>query len=127
MVAARLGAAPDWLVLTNSSILSGLGEMDAAARHLEEMYSIVQDESVRARIAERLRDVRSAIQTESFLAAAEHLEERRLFSYPYVHPDMVILLGEQPRPYELLEEGYAGAVLEEDVDLEDHALAGAGE
>lgn len=122
MTAARLGAAPDWLVLTNTSILSELGEMDAAARHLEEMYSIVQDESVRARIAERLGDVRSAIQTEAFLAAAEHLEEQRLFQYPFVHPDMVILLGEQPRPYELLEDGYADAVLEDDVQFEDDAL-----
>jgi len=54
MMAARLGAAPEWAVLSNAAILDRIGRADAAARHLEEMYARVNDEGVRARIAAAL-------------------------------------------------------------------------
>ncbi len=38
MNAARLGAGPDWLVITNASALRELGEKDRELRHLEAKY-----------------------------------------------------------------------------------------
>jgi hypothetical protein len=50
MVAARKGAAPPWLALSNAGQLMRLGRTEQAARHLEEMYATVQDPETRERI-----------------------------------------------------------------------------
>lgn len=93
MDAARLGAAPDWLVLTNTSMLASLGRADRAIQHLEEMYALVSDESVRASIAERIESVRSEAYGAAFVEANERLEDERMRTLPYVNPDLYLLLA----------------------------------
>lgn len=93
MDAARLGAAPDWLVLTNTSMLSNLGRADRAIQHLEEMYALVSDETVRASIAQRIESVRSEAYGAAFVEANERLEDERMRTLPYVSPDLYLLLA----------------------------------
>ncbi|MCB9600778.1 MAG: hypothetical protein H6720_10560 [Sandaracinus sp.] len=58
VTAARLGAGPPWLALTNASHLETLGRFDQAIRHLEEMYALVQDDDTREQIELRLEGLR---------------------------------------------------------------------
>ncbi|MFN9813937.1 MAG: hypothetical protein ACK6CU_30355 [Deltaproteobacteria bacterium] len=105
MVAARLGAAPEWLVLSNTSMLANLGRAERAIEHLEEMYALVHDESVRASIAERIEQVRSDAYGAAFVEANERLERERLRTFPYVSPDLYVLLA--PASGDEAEEGTA--------------------
>ena len=84
MAAARLGAGPDWLVITNATSLRKLGETDRELRHLEEMYSIVRDPAVKAQIEIRLSQLRDQAYAEAFRRANEEFEERRLEEFPYL-------------------------------------------
>ena len=97
-VAARLGAAPDWLVLSNTSMLARLGQADRAIEHLEEMYALVSDEQVRAEIAQRIEQVRSDAYGAAFVEANERLERERLQTLPYVSPDLYLLLAPSEDP-----------------------------
>lgn len=94
--AARLGAAPDWMVLRNAAMLERLGRADQAARHVEEMLDMVQDPATRARIEARIRRLRTRVEADAFFAAQDELESRRLEDFPYVHPTLHLLLGERP-------------------------------
>jgi tetratricopeptide (TPR) repeat protein len=105
MVAARLGAAPEWLVLSNTSMLANLGRAERAIEHLEEMYALVHDESVRASIEERIEQVRSDAYGAAFVEANERLERERLRTFPYVSPDLYVLLA--PASGDEAEEGSA--------------------
>ena len=84
LAAARLGAGPPWLVLTNASALRELGETDRELRHLEEMYALVHDPDVKARIERRLRRLRDQAYAEAFRSVNEEFEERRLREFPYM-------------------------------------------
>ena len=96
MRAARLGSAPDWMVISNAAILARIGRTDQAARHLEEMIDQVEDPGTRARMEERIRMLRSRAEAEAFFAQQEALEERRRRDFPYVHPTLHVLLGDKP-------------------------------
>ncbi len=93
MDATRLGAAPEWLVLSSTSQLATLGRAEQAAQYLEEMYLTVSDESVRAEIAARIEDVRSEAYGQAFVEANERMERERLRRYPYVHPSLYFLIA----------------------------------
>lgn len=95
-MAARRGAAPPWAVLSGASLLRRAGRVDAAVRHLEQLYALVQDESVRFEIEARLAELRSVAYAEQFAAANEEEELRRLRELPYVPADLYFLVG--PRP-----------------------------
>ena len=84
MAAARLGAGPDWLVITNATSLRKLGENDRELRHLEEMYALVRDTKVKAEIEVRLSQLRDEAYAEAFRRANEEFEERRLAEFPYM-------------------------------------------
>ena len=58
MAAARLGAGPDWLVITNATALRKLGQRDRELHHLEEMYAVVRDPKVKGQIEIRLSQLR---------------------------------------------------------------------
>lgn len=96
MTAARLGAGPAWLALTNASELERLGQTEQAARHLEEMYASVSDPDLRARIAGALEELRSAAYAEAFRRANAEAEEQRQRDFPYLDPTLHLLVG--PRP-----------------------------
>ena len=95
-VAARLGAGPPWLVLSNATQLRRLGQAEQAIRHLEEMYSTVRDPDTREQIELQLSALRSQAHTEALRRTVEELEARRRRDFPYVRPDLFLLLG--PRP-----------------------------
>lgn len=84
MAAARLGAGPDWLVITNATALRKLGENDRELRHLEEMYALVRDPEVKAEIEVRLSQLRDEAYAEAFRRANEEFEERRIAEFPYM-------------------------------------------
>lgn len=92
MEAVRLGAAPEWLVLSNTSILSQLGHADRAIEHLEEMYDRVTDERVRETIAQRIQSVRNGAYGAAFIEANDAIEYERLRSFPYLDPDLYLLI-----------------------------------
>jgi tetratricopeptide (TPR) repeat protein len=96
LVAARKGAAPPWLALSNASQLVRLGQSEQAARHLEEMYAMVGDTETRERIRQRIVDLRSEAYAEAMVEAARELEERRQRDYPYMPTGLYLLVG--PRP-----------------------------
>ena len=84
VAAARLGAGPAWLVLTNATALRKLGEKERELRHLEEMYALVRDPKVKAQIETRLSQLRDQAYTEAFRSANEEFEQRRLQDFPYM-------------------------------------------
>jgi tetratricopeptide (TPR) repeat protein len=91
-IAARLGAGPDWLVFTNMNQLMRLGETEQAIAHLEEMYSIVDDDATRQQIARELEALRNRAEAEGLEEAWQDLEERRLRELPYVDRGLFMLL-----------------------------------
>lgn len=94
LTAARLGAGPDWLVLTNVAQLKKLGKVDRAVSHLEEMYAIVRDPTVKSQISAQLERLRSSAYAEAFRQAVEEFDERRERDYPYMPPGLYLLVGE---------------------------------
>jgi tetratricopeptide (TPR) repeat protein len=84
MAAARLGAGPDWLVITNATALRKLGEKERELRHLEEMYALVRDPAVKAQIRIRLSQLQDEAYAEAFRRVNEEFEQRRKDEFPYV-------------------------------------------
>jgi len=84
MTAARLGAGPAWLVLTNATSLRKLGKRDRELRHLEEMYAVVRDPKVKAQIEIRLTQLRNRAYSEAFRRANQEFELRRADEFPYI-------------------------------------------
>ena len=84
MAAARLGAGPPWLVLTNARSLRKLGQRDRELRHLEEMYAVIRNPEVKAQIERRLSRLRDEAYVEAFRSANEEFEQRRLEEFPYM-------------------------------------------
>ena len=95
--AARLGAGPPWLALSNASQLQRLGQTQQAIHHLEEMYAAVSDPEIRESIGARLTQLRSEAHAEAFRRAHEELEEMRLREYPWMPAQLYIHLWE-PQP-----------------------------
>ena len=91
--AARLGAAPDWQVLSNASTLERLGERDLAIRHLEEMYPVVQDDATRQQIAWQISRLRSAAFADAFVEVNREQVAAWQKDFPYVPIEMFALLG----------------------------------
>ena len=94
MAAARLGAGPDWLVITNATALRKLGEKERELRHLEEMYAIVRDPKVRSEIEIRLSQLRDEAYAEAFRSANEEFEERRLEEFPYMPASLYFFVAD---------------------------------
>ena len=94
MAAARLGAGPSWLVLTNATVLKRLGERDRELRHLEEMYALVRDPKVKVRIEIRLSLLRDRAYAEAFRSVHEEFEERRMRDFPYMPSTLYFLVAD---------------------------------
>lgn len=94
MAAARLGAAPDWLVITNATVLRKLGEKERELHHLEEMYAIVQDSKVKKQIEIRLSQLRDEAYAEAFRRANEEFEQRRAEEFPYMPPELYFFVAD---------------------------------
>jgi hypothetical protein len=129
IAAARMGAGPEWLALTNASILTRVGRSESAVAHLEEMYSATRDDATRARLAAAIASMRS----EAYAAGLEESwraeEEQRLRELPYVSPDLYFVLG--PRPVVDWRDAYRRGFAPASIDaarlaLEDEALDDGG-
>ena len=94
MAAARLGAGPEWLVLTNATSLGKLGQSEREQRHLEEMYSIVRDPAVKKQIEIRLSMLRDQAYAEAFKSANSEFEERRQREFPYMPASLYFFVSE---------------------------------
>jgi len=101
MTASRLGSGPDWLVLANATQLTRLGELEQAARHLEEMYGSVQDPDVRSQIATHIAALRGRSAEEALRRATEELDEAHRRDYPYLSLDLYLLVRDATRADEL--------------------------
>ena len=112
--ATRLGGQPPWLTLASASLLARVGRMDAAIRHLEEMYAVIDDEAVRLEIATHIEEIRGQIHAAAFVDASGEEERRRARELPYLAPDLYFLVG--PRPpvdwVRALRDGPARALLD---------------
>jgi hypothetical protein len=109
MIATRRGAAPPWMVLSNTSMLLRVGASEQALAHLEEMYAAVDDEETRATIAARIAELRGESHAEAFVEESDAIEEARAHAFPYIHPHLYFLLGPRP-PIDIdssLRDGYA--------------------
>lgn len=96
--AARLGAGPRWLALSNATRLEALGRLDAAIRHLEEMYALVRDDESREEIATRLEELRAGAETEALRSASRDLARRWEDEFPWVPVDFYVVLGPRVVP-----------------------------
>jgi hypothetical protein len=94
MTAARLGAGPDWLVITNATALRKLGEGDRELHHLEEMYAVVRDPKVKSQIEIRLSQLRDRAYSEAFRSANQEFELRRLNDFPYMPSALYFFVAE---------------------------------
>jgi hypothetical protein len=95
--AARLGAGPPWLALTNAAMLNKLGKADHAIRSLEEIYPTVTDPNVKQQIELRIAQLRKQTFAEAMHAYAQQFEVERQKTYPYLSPGLFLLVG-APRP-----------------------------
>jgi hypothetical protein len=93
MDAVRLGTAPEWLLMSNVSVLERLGRAEVAAEFLEGMYDTISDDSVRLEIASRLGTLRDEAYGSAFVEASDTFEAARLRRYDYVHPSLYFLLA----------------------------------
>lgn len=119
MAAARLGAAPPWMVLTNTRLLMRVGENERAVEHLEEMYSAVDDPAVREEISIRIASLRNETYSSAFVEESEALEERRLRTYPFMPPSMYFLMGDPADIDSSLRDGFAAHVFDDELSLVD--------
>lgn len=93
MAAARLGAGPSWLALSNATALARLGRLEQATRHLEEMHASVDDTEMRERIEHRLARLRSRTRAEALRRSMDELEARRVQDFPYLPLDLYLIVG----------------------------------
>lgn len=98
MAAARLGAGPDWLVMTNATTLRKLGQTDRELRHLEEMYAMVRDPNVKAQIEVRLAMLRDQAYAEAFRSTNEEFERRREEEFPYMPSTLYFFVADPIEP-----------------------------
>ncbi len=91
--AARLGAGPSWIALSNARLFAKLGRMELAAAHLEEMLALTDDPAERERIAARLATLRDAARVEALRQAVGQAEAARSKDYPWMPLDLYLLTG----------------------------------
>ncbi|MCA9603116.1 MAG: hypothetical protein KC417_13880, partial [Myxococcales bacterium] len=88
--AARMGAGPAWLVLTNATSLRKLGRNEQALRHLEEMYALVQDDDTREQIELRLEGLRAGAAAEALRSTERDLRDRHQRDFPWIPVDFYV-------------------------------------
>ncbi|MGB5374824.1 MAG: hypothetical protein WBM75_06965 [Polyangiales bacterium] len=98
MAAARLGAGPAWLVISNATSLRKLGQTDRELRHLEEMYAVISDPKVKAQIEIRLTQLRDEAYAEAFRSTNEEFEKRREEEFPYIPSTLYFFVADPIEP-----------------------------
>ena len=96
IAAARLGAGPPWVTLSNLSALTKLGKLEQAARHLEEMYLSVQDPVLREEIRRHLIRLRNESAARATGQALEELRSRWQSEHPELPVELYLLISHDP-------------------------------
>ena len=90
--AARRGEGPSWLVFSTIAQLGRLGENQRAIEHLQEMYLLADDPTLRAQIEAELWERQADIEGVAFIELMRAIENERRERYPFVPPDFYPLL-----------------------------------
>lgn len=90
--AARRGEGPPWLVFSTIAQLSRLGENQRAIEHLQEMYLLADDPTLRAQIEAELWERQADIDGVAYIELMRAIEAERSELYPFVPPDFYPLL-----------------------------------
>lgn len=90
--AARLGAGPPWLGLSNVAMFNKLGQADRAIRSLEEIYPTITDPEARKEVEQRIAALRSQTFAEVMEAAHAQFTDEHRATYPYLSPTLYLLL-----------------------------------
>ncbi len=93
--AALVGGGPAWIPLLAATILRKEGEEDAAIRHLEEVYAATPDEQTKEEVRRRLIGLRTRVEVERAAADRKRFDDARKKSFPYISPDLFVLVGER--------------------------------
>ncbi|QQR88901.1 MAG: hypothetical protein IPJ88_11800 [Myxococcales bacterium] len=93
--AARLGAGPSWLALSNASELKRLGQTEQALRHLVEIYATIQDPDTKENIKAQISSLSDQAYAEALQAAFAEFSRERQEQYPYLSPTLYLLVGER--------------------------------
>lgn len=100
--AARLGAGPPWLALSNATMFNKLGQAESAIRSLEEIYPTITDADTRKEVEQRIASLRSQTFAEVMSAANAQFEREHRSTYPYLSPALFLLVRpEMPMPHYL--------------------------
>ncbi|MCB9708623.1 MAG: hypothetical protein H6714_07560 [Myxococcales bacterium] len=91
--AARLGAGPSWLALSNATQLVRLGQVEQALRHLEEIYATVHDPETREQIRYQIARYRDQAYAEAFEHAHKEFQSEWQRDYPYLPSTLFMLVG----------------------------------
>lgn len=91
--AARRGAGPAWLALSNAGALLRLGERERAIQHMREMAELTRDPEVRARIERQIQHLSSAVEEEARERALHEAQREWQSNYPYLPPMLYELVG----------------------------------
>jgi tetratricopeptide (TPR) repeat protein len=94
--AQQLGAAPPYAGLLNASLLQRVGRAEEAAAHLEELYAVTSDESLRAEIEARIETLRSDAFTTAFVEENRRFENEWGRQMPYAPASLYFLIGPVP-------------------------------
>ncbi len=102
--AARLGAGPSWLALSNAAQLKRLGQVEQALRHLEEIYATVHDPYTKEAIRQQIAQHRDQAYAEAFQHAYEEFQSQHHANYPYLSATLFMVVGAKiplDKPYDL--------------------------
>lgn len=94
-IAARKGAGPPWLSLSNATELKKLGQTEQAIRHLTELYATVNDNETRAEIRSQLSKLKQSSWVESTERVLRALHSNHQRDFPYIDEALYIMLGER--------------------------------
>ncbi len=119
MIATRLGAAPPWMVLSNTTLLVRVGERERAIEHLEEMYTTLSDPDMRAAIEARIAELQDDAYAEAFASEAREFEEAREQEFPYAAPSLYFVMGPKLTTdvQSAFRDGFAAHAFEDELDL----------
>lgn len=95
MRAARRGAGPAWLALSNTTELLRLGENERAIEHLQEMYALTSDGEIRDRIGRQIATLRSQADQQARQHALATARHAWLSNFPYLPPILAELVGDR--------------------------------
>lgn len=112
---AELGAAPPYASLSNAALLERVGRAEEAARHLEEMYALTDDESLRAQMAQQIESLRSSAFATGFVEENRRFEDRWGREMPYAPAALYDLVGPIPviDTTAILRDGFGAHTLDE--------------